>query len=68
MLSTIATGLAIEAYGPISDSTYGISEMTGMNHRVIERTDAVDAAGNTTAAIGKVLLIEFYFNCFILSS
>jgi H+-translocating diphosphatase len=67
MLSTIATGLAIDAYGPISDSTGGIAEMAGMNHWIIERTDAVDAAVNTTAAISKVLLIKFYFNCFMLS-
>uniref|UniRef100_A0A804IEE2 H(+)-exporting diphosphatase n=1 Tax=Musa acuminata subsp. malaccensis TaxID=214687 RepID=A0A804IEE2_MUSAM len=50
MLSTIATGLAIDAYGPISDNAGGIAEMAGMSHRIRERTDA---AGNTTAAIGK---------------
>lgn len=53
MLSTIATGLAIDAYGPISDNAGGIAEMAGMSHRIRERTDALDAAGNTTAPIGK---------------
>ncbi|KAF5937467.1 hypothetical protein HYC85_024973 [Camellia sinensis] len=55
MLSTIATGLAIDAYGPISDNAGGIAGMAGMSHWIRERTDALDAAGNTTAAIGKVL-------------
>jgi H+-translocating diphosphatase len=54
MLSTIATCLAIDAYGPISDNAGGIAEMAGMSHRIRERTDALDVAGNTTAAIGKV--------------
>ncbi|KMZ64013.1 Inorganic diphosphatase [Zostera marina] len=53
MLSTIATGLAIDAYGPISDNAGGIAEMAGMSSTIRERTDALDSAGNTTAAIGK---------------
>lgn len=54
MLSTIATGLSIDAYGPISDNAGGIAEMAGMSRKIRQRTDALDAAGNTTAAIGKV--------------
>ncbi|WOL03267.1 hypothetical protein Cni_G11987 [Canna indica] len=53
MLSTMATCLAIDAYGPVSDNAGGIAEMAGMGHKIRERTDALDAAGNTTAAIGK---------------
>ncbi|KAL5098624.1 hypothetical protein RYX36_002951 [Vicia faba] len=82
MLSTIATRLSIDAYGPISDNAVGIDEMAAISHRIRERisdnavgidemaaishrirerTDALDAAGNTTAAIGKVLFSSFSF-------
>ena len=53
MLTTLATGLAIDAYGPISDNAGGVAEMAEMGEDIRERTDALDAAGNTTAAIGK---------------
>jgi len=53
ILSTLSTGLAIDAYGPICDNAGGIAEMAGMDKEIRERTDALDSAGNTTAAIGK---------------
>merc|ERR1719195_1847108 len=53
MLSTLATGLTIDGFGPIADNAGGIAEMAQLGKKVRETTDALDAAGNTTAAIGK---------------
>ena len=53
MLSILGVSLATDCYGPVADNAQGISEMAGMGKELRERTEQLDAVGNTTAAMGK---------------